>query len=136
MRFIALIEKDDSAAAWGATFPQLPGCVAQAGTMEDVVRLATDALAEWIGDEAAAGRAYKAEDLATTTGREEVRTAILHGAVPAFIPLVQETGRPVKANLSFDAGLLCAIDEAARMRGLNRSAWLASAARQALEKGA
>ena len=33
-------------------------------------------------------------------------------------PLVMETGRAVKANLSLDAGLLAAIDEAAEARGL------------------
>ena len=44
--------------------------------------------------------------------------------------LIVETGRPVKANLSLDAGLLAAIDEAAAARGLTRSAFLASAARE------
>jgi hypothetical protein len=46
------------------------------------------------------------------------------------VPLVLETGRPVKANLSLDAGLLAAIDEAAAARGLTRSAFLSSAARE------
>jgi metal-responsive CopG/Arc/MetJ family transcriptional regulator len=36
----------------------------------------------------------------------------------------------VKANLSLDAGLLAAIDDAAASRGLTRSAFLASAARE------
>jgi hypothetical protein len=35
------------------------------------------------------------------------------------VPLVLDAGRPVKANLSLDAGLLDAIDEAAERRGLN-----------------
>ncbi len=43
------------------------------------------------------------------------------------------SGRPVKANLSLDAGLLDAIDEAAKRRGLTRSAFLASAAREKIE---
>jgi hypothetical protein len=40
---------------------------------------------------------------------------------------------PVKADLSLDAGLLSAIDEAAERRGLTRSAFLASAAREKIE---
>jgi metal-responsive CopG/Arc/MetJ family transcriptional regulator len=36
----------------------------------------------------------------------------------------------VKANLSLDAWLLAAIDEAAAARGLTRSAFLSSAARE------
>jgi metal-responsive CopG/Arc/MetJ family transcriptional regulator len=49
------------------------------------------------------------------------------------VPLVLDAGRPVKANLSLDAGLLNAIDEAAKCRGLTRSAFLASAAREKIE---
>ena len=44
-----------------------------------------------------------------------------------------DAGRPVKANLSLDAGLLDPIDEAAERRGLTRSAFLASAAREKIE---
>jgi hypothetical protein len=55
------------------------------------------------------------------------------GGVFAYVPLVLDTGRPVKANLSLDAGLLNAIDEAAERRGLTRSAFLASAAREKIE---
>ena len=46
------------------------------------------------------------------------------------MPLVLDAGRPFKANLSLDAGLLEAIDAAAERRGLTRSAFLASAARE------
>jgi metal-responsive CopG/Arc/MetJ family transcriptional regulator len=39
----------------------------------------------------------------------------------------------VRANLSLDAGLLDAIDDAAKAHGLTRSAFLASAAREKIE---
>lgn len=39
----------------------------------------------------------------------------------------------MKANLSLDAGLLEAIDAAAKARGLTRSGFLASAARAKIE---
>jgi metal-responsive CopG/Arc/MetJ family transcriptional regulator len=41
----------------------------------------------------------------------------------------------VRANLSLDAGLLDAIDEAARKRGLTRSGFLATAAREKIAAG-
>jgi metal-responsive CopG/Arc/MetJ family transcriptional regulator len=44
-----------------------------------------------------------------------------------------DSGRAVRANLSLDAGLLDAIDEAAKAHGLTRSAFLASAAREKIE---
>jgi hypothetical protein len=58
------------------------------------------------------------------------------GAVFALIPLVLDRGRPARANLSLDAGLLEAIDDAAAERGVTRSAFLASAARAKIEGGA
>jgi hypothetical protein len=45
-----------------------------------------------------------------------------------YIPLIIDKGRAVRANLSFDAGMLEAIDAEAKRRGLTRSAFLSSAA--------
>jgi len=39
------------------------------------------------------------------------------------IPLVTDAGRTVRANVTFDAGLLDAIDTEAKRRGLTRSAF-------------
>ena len=50
-----------------------------------------------------------------------------------IVPVVLDAGRTVRANLTFDAGLLEAIDAEASRRGLTRSAFLASAARERLE---
>jgi metal-responsive CopG/Arc/MetJ family transcriptional regulator len=47
-----------------------------------------------------------------------------------------DAGRAVKANLSLDAGLLEAIDDAAKAHGLTRSAFITSAAREKIERGA
>ena len=51
------------------------------------------------------------------------------GESAVMIPLLVDSARTVRANVSFDAGLLEAIDSAAKERGLTRSAFLASAAR-------
>ena len=53
----------------------------------------------------------------------------------AIVPLLLDTGRPAKAELSVDAGLLEAIDEAAEAHGLTRSAFMASAAREKIARG-
>lgn len=133
-RFVALV--DQSEHAFGVVFPQLPGCVSMGETLDDAVSAATDALAEWIADAEAGGRRLEPEGLAETVMRPEVRQALDEGAVAILVPLLSETGRSVRANLSLDAGLLQAIDEAAKERGLTRSSWLASAARKALVEGA
>jgi Ribbon-helix-helix protein, copG family len=50
------------------------------------------------------------------------------GEVLVMVPLILDRGRPVRANISLDAGLLEAIDEEAERRGLTRSAFFTSAA--------
>jgi len=40
------------------------------------------------------------------------------------VPLINESGRPAKANLSLDSGLLEAIDDTARASGLTRSIFI------------
>ncbi len=50
------------------------------------------------------------------------------GESTVMIPLLADAGRTVRANLTRDAGLLAASDDAASQRGMTRSAFLASAA--------
>jgi hypothetical protein len=52
------------------------------------------------------------------------------GDTVVFIPVRLDAGRTVRANLTLDAGLLADIDQAAEMRGITRSAFVASAARE------
>jgi hypothetical protein len=51
-------------------------------------------------------------------------------AMTTVIPLVRDRGSTTRINVSFDLGLLEAIDATARSRGQTRSAFLASAARR------
>jgi hypothetical protein len=59
----------------------------------------------------------------------EFAATLAEGAALAIVPLLLDSGRAVRANRSLGAGLLDAIDEAAKAHGLTRSAFLASAAR-------
>ena len=52
--------------------------------------------------------------------------ALRHGAAFAIVPLLIETGRSVKANLSMGAWSLAAIDDAAAARGLTGAAVLSN----------
>ena len=54
------------------------------------------------------------------------------GGLLSAVVLVREVGRPVKANLSIDAGVLAEIDAAARRLKITRSAMVEMMARQAL----
>ena len=81
------------------------------------MRRATEAIRLWAEDALADGeRLPKPRSIEAIRADPEVAAALAHGAVLAIVPLVRDAGRPVKANLSLDAGLLAAIDEAAAAR--------------------
>ncbi len=54
MEYPALI--DGEAGAYGAVFPDLPGCVAMGDTLDEVVRNAEDAMRDWIASMEANGQ--------------------------------------------------------------------------------
>ena len=132
-RYLAIIDEADG--NLGAYFPDAPGCVAMGQSEEEVIDNATEALSEWAADVLAAGdklprpRSYgellKSGEFDPGTGR-----------MVAYVPLLLETGKLARANISLDAGLLADIDAAAARRGVTRSAFLASAAREKIKAGA
>jgi predicted RNase H-like HicB family nuclease len=119
---------DGSDGAWGARLPDFPGCCDGGDTPAEAIADLTSGLsvfaAHMIGD----GETLpEPRDLPLvladiTAGREDTGATV-------FVPLPIDKGRPVKANISLDAGLLEQIDAEAKRRGLTRSAFMASAAR-------
>jgi predicted RNase H-like HicB family nuclease len=120
MRYTVLI--DGKAGAYGVVFPDLPGCVAMGKTIDAALANAVDALRDWAelteGNGEKMPEARKVEALRRDP---EVAEALTGGASLASVPLIRETGRPVKANLSLDSGVLAAIDAAAERHKLTRS---------------
>ncbi len=128
-RYAVLI--DGEPGAFGLWVPDMPGCTSMASTLDGLLRNAQEALRLWAEDAAADGEALPMPRGFDEIAREpEVAEALKNGAALAIVPLLIETGRAVKANLSLDAWLLAAIDDAAAARGLTRSAFLSSAARE------
>jgi predicted RNase H-like HicB family nuclease len=129
-RYVALV--DGRSGSYGLTVPDLPGCTSAASTIDQLLGRAMEAVRLWSEDAAADGEKLpKPRSIEAVRADPEVAAALARGAVLAMVP--RGAGRPVKANLSMDAGLLTAIDEAAAARGLTRSALLASAAREKFE---
>lgn len=133
-RYIGLV--DGKPGGYGVVFPDCDGCFAMGDTIDQALTNAAGALREWIETRAAKG--YPAPEPRTMDALRnspEVVEALAEGAIVAAVPALADAGRPVKANLSLDAGLLQAIDEAAEARGLTRSGFLASAARDKIMRG-
>lgn len=126
--FIAVVHKDDES-AFGINFPDLPSVFSAADAEDDLTANAIEALRLWAEDETLpAPSSY--EDL---VAREDVRAELAKGAFLARIPFIEDDTRVVRANVTFEKGMLDAIDAAAKERGLTRSAFLASAARKDIE---
>ena len=133
MFYIALIHKD-SDTAYGVSFPDFPGCIAAGDTFEEAIAHAREALAFH-----AEGMLEDGEDIPPPTNFDDIR-ADKHGfwaedldeAEVARVPLLMNIAAPKRVNISIDAYLLRAIDQAAKEQGMTRSAFLASAAMQSL----
>ena len=126
-RYVALV--DGHASAYGVVIPDLPGCASGGRTIDEAVRNAQEAVSLWVGEMIAqGGKVPKPRTIEAAVADPEIAAAIAEGAALALVPLVRDSGRPTRANISLDAGLLDAIDEAAAARGLTRSAFLATAA--------
>ena len=132
-RYIALI--DGKAGAYGVVFPDLPGCTAMGKTMDDALANAAEALRDWVEvTEESGAKVPRPRALEALRRDPEVKSALASGAGIATVPLVLETGKPVKANLSIDSGVLAAIDEEAERRNLTRSSFVELLARAMLPK--
>ena len=127
-RYFALL--DGAPGAYGIAFPDCPGCTAMGVDENEAYANALAALGEWIHDAMATGEFPEPLTIEALRRDPDVVAALAEGAVFVAVPLVIESGRSVKANISLDQGLLDAIDAAAKRSGLTRSAFLSSAARE------
>ena len=121
MHYVAVIDKDVGS-AYGVRFPDVPGCFSAADTFNEIIPNAIEALSLFFeGSEIIPARSI-------VEVREEVAEDLAAGAVLMMIPYIADRRRVVRVNLSLDQGLLDTMDEAARARGMTRSAFVAKAA--------
>jgi predicted RNase H-like HicB family nuclease len=113
MRYTVLI--DGRKGAYGVVVPDLPGCTAMGRTVEEALANAVSAMRDW------------------TEVTEEAGGIVPAPRDPESIGVdVRESGRPAKANLSLDSGILAAIDAEASRQKLTRSAFVEFMARRVL----
>lgn len=121
---------------WGVRVPDLPGCTGGGATPEAAIADAISAMREWAAHKTAKGETVPAaRTLASVLADKDVEYNSASEST-VMLPLILEAGKPVRANISVDAAVLAAIDEAAELRGLTRSAFLVTAAREAIERSA
>lgn len=129
MRIYYAVVEQDSDSALGVSFPDLPSVFSAADAEEDIVTHAVEALRLWAEDE----ELPEPSSISAIRARKDVREALASGGFLVRIPLIEDDTRVVRVNLTFEAGMLDAIDAEAKRRGLTRTAFLASAARKEIE---
>lgn len=127
--YIALVHKDEGS-AYGIQFPDVPGCYSAADDMDALVPNAVEALSLYAED----------AELPAPRGIDRIKAVpdvaneLAAGAFLVAVPLIENDGKVVRANITMESGMLKAIDAAARARNLTRSAFLAQAARREIER--
>jgi predicted RNase H-like HicB family nuclease len=127
--YIGILDGADE--AWGVRIPDCPGAFGAGATPETAIQDAVAGLATWAEATLKDGETIPAaRSLAQIKFDPEDAPNMEDGDVAVMIPLLLDAGRTVRANLTLDAGLLATIDDEAARRGLTRSAFIASAARE------
>jgi predicted RNase H-like HicB family nuclease len=125
--FIGVV--DGEPGAYGISFPDLPGCVSAGDTLQEVARNAEEALQMHVDamiDEGMPVPEPRALDqIEADSEVREVTRMLVRAAIGQ---------RAVRINVSIDEGLLGLIDREAVERGQTRSGFLASAARELIER--
>lgn len=122
---------DGTGDVWGVRIPDCPGAYGAGATAEAAIANAVAGLAAWANATLKDGeRLPTPRSLAEIAVNSDDSPNPQAGEAAVLIPLLLDSGRTVRANLTLDAGLLAAIDEEASLRGLTRSAFMASAARE------
>jgi predicted RNase H-like HicB family nuclease len=128
-RYVALI--DGEAGAYGVVVPDLPGCTAMGTTIEEAMTNAVEAMREWAEVvEESGGTVASARPIEDVRAAPDVTEALANGAVLTTVAMVRYAGRPTKANLSLDAGVLATLDAEAKRHGLTRSAMVETLTRR------
>lgn len=122
--YVGILDGSDD--VWGVRIADIPGCVGGGATPEEAIADVTRALRD-VAEFKAKGNfpLPPPSPLSAVLASGDMD----QGETTVLIPLLLDSGRTVRANISIDAGLLEAIDTEATRRGLSRSAFLASAAR-------
>lgn len=123
-QYIAIVHKDE-ASAYGISFPDLPGCYSAADTENELMANAIEALEFYAEDITPMPKPSTIEELRINP---DVKTELANSAYLIAIPLLKNTGKSARVNITLDKGLLEAIDDAAQTRKMTRSGFLAQAA--------
>ena len=134
-RYVAFIHPGKKG-LWGLHFPDFPGYVTAESDLDRLVDSAAEALRFHVEGMIEDGETIPEPRSLSAIRADPEFTDEIQDAMAVLIPLLPARGRVVRVNVSLDEGTLTAIDQAAEARGMTRSAFVAEAARRAIEMDA
>lgn len=128
MKYFTALVHQEGDSTFGLSFPDLPGCFAAADSWDGIPAAAAEALDLWFDDMPDVDPA----PLDVVRQRDDVAAAMAAGASLMHVPYIAADAVVERVNITMERELLRAIDQTAKARGMNRSSFLAAAARHAL----
>lgn len=122
---VALIHEEDG--VFGISFPDFPGCVSTADTLDDAIARGGMALSMHVEGMIEDGEALPVLRTASQIRASEDTAGAVLAAVPVDLP-----GKAVRVQITMDEHLLAALDRAAAASGSSRSGKIAEAVRSTL----
>lgn len=127
--YIALIHKDGDS-DYGVSFPDLPGCVTAGKTLDEARAFAEEALALHL-----CGLSEDGEPLPEPSSLESIMSNRENrDGVAILVAARGAPARAVRVNVTLPDDLLGMVDRYAERHGMNRSGFLAHAARREMER--
>jgi predicted RNase H-like HicB family nuclease len=124
--YIALIHKDADS-AFGASFPDLPGCISAADTLEELRPMIEEALGFHVEGMIEDGDAVPEP----STLDEILKTEGYADAVAVMVVKASDAeGTTVRVNITLPEKTLAQIDRKAAAQGMSRSGFLVEAAKR------
>ncbi len=127
-QYIAIIHKDPSS-DYGVSFPDFPGCISAGRTLDEARTMGEEALTFHIEGLVEDGNAIpEPSTLEAVMADQDNRDG-----VAILIPVKDATPRIVRVNITLPEDVLARIDAHAESKGMNRSGFLAFAAKRQME---
>lgn len=122
---IALVHEENG--VFGISFPDFPGCISTADTLDEVIYRGSLALTMHVE-----GMVEDGDPLPVLRSASDIRhTEDTEGAIIAAVSF-ELPGKSVRVQISMDEHLLEALDRAAKAKGASRSGCIAEAVRASL----
>jgi predicted RNase H-like HicB family nuclease len=119
---------DGEAGAYGVIFPDLDGAVAMAGSLDEALINAEQALRDYAHELAIDGK-----ELPSPSHPENLTVPV--GSALVIIPLIRTSGKAVRANMVLDEDVLAFIDSEAKRRSMTRTAFVTWMTRRIAQAG-